>query len=157
MLRKALTLTLAAGLAMGGLPVMAQEFAPNTLWGEVPASASSAATAVLLDATDYAVATVPVVNGRFSFESVPPGSYSVVLKGPTGPVLTRSHTAAMASNAVVKVLFDQQLPAAAATGGGGGGGLGTTGWILIGAGAAGIVTAIVILSDDDQGVASPIL
>jgi hypothetical protein len=37
-----------------------------------------------------------------------------------------------------------------------GGGLGTTGWILIGAAAVGIGTAIVVLANDDEpGVASP--
>lgn len=159
MVRRSVALILVAGLALAGAPLTAaQEYAPKTIWGEVPASASSAASAVLLDATGYTMFTITVVNGRFAFENIPPGTYSVVLRDAGGSVLTRSHVADMPENGVVKVLFDPQLTAAAPPpggGGGGGGGLTTTGWILIGAGAAGIATAIVLLEDDGDGVASP--
>ena len=67
-------------------------------------------------------------------------------------LLATSRGISFASGATAKALFDAtRVPAAAVAGGG----LGTTGWILIGAAAVGITTAIVIATNDDQGVASP--
>ena len=96
---------------------------------------------------------MPVVDGKFAFRDVVPGQYVVVLQDGAGQALATSQGISFASGATTKALFDAtRIPAAAVAGGGG---LGTTGWILIGAAAVGITTAIVIATDDDQGVASP--
>jgi hypothetical protein len=152
-MRRALSLILIAGLALAGLPALAQDFGPNTIWGEVPAGvAGNAANAVLQDTGGRVVATVPVIDGKFAFRDVVPGQYVVVLQDGAGQVLATSQGISFASGATVKALFDAvRVPAAAVAGGG----LGTTGWILIGAAAVGITTAIVLLTNDDQGTASP--
>jgi len=156
MLRKTLALMLVAGLASMGAPLVAQDYDPNTVWGEVPAGLPSAANAVLQDASGNTVATVPVVGGKFAFENVHPGQYVVVVTDAAGVELARSFTAELASGGVTRAIFDRSVPAAAAVaGGGGGGGLGTTGWVLIAAGAAGITTAIILATGDDDGAASP--
>lgn len=153
MLRKTLALILVGGLAALGTPLSAQSYAPNTLWGEVPAGASSAANARLLDPSGNTIATAPVVGGKFAFENVHPGQYVVVLEDAASASLARSLAAQMASGGVVKAIFDtSSVPPAAVTSGGG---VGTTGWILIGAGVAGITTAIVVASGDDDGAVSP--
>ena len=153
-MRRALSLILIAGLTLAGLPALAQDFGPNTIWGEVPAEvAGNAANAVLQDTTGRIVATVPVVGGKFAFRDVVPGQYVVVVQDGAGKALATSQGISFASGATTKALFDAtRIPAAVVAGGGG---LGTTGWILIGAAAVGITTAIVIATDDDQGVASP--
>jgi hypothetical protein len=155
MLRKTTALLLIAGLALMGAPLSAQTYAPNTVWGEVPAGSSSAAFAVLLDVSGNAVATVPVVDGKFVFGNVDPGQYVVMLTDAASADLARSHAAQMGADGVVKALFGE-TPVAVPIVATSGGGIGTTGWVLIGAGAVGIVTAIVLASDDDEGVASPI-
>ena len=82
-MKKALSIVLAAGLALAGVPpVGAEVFGPNTVWGSAPASASAATNAVLLDGTSKTVATVPVVDGKFAFRDVPAGEYVVVLHSP---------------------------------------------------------------------------
>jgi hypothetical protein len=158
MLRRTVALALIAGLALAGAPLMAApEYAPNTVWGEVPAGAASAANAVLLDASGNVVATVPVVDGKFQFANVQPGRYFVQLTDAAAVELARSHAADLASSGVVKALFDTSRPAAAALAGSTattGGGIGTTGWVLIGAAAAGITTAVIVTSDEDEGVMS---
>jgi len=151
-LRKTVALALVAGLALMGAPSMAQTYGPNTVWGEVPSGASAAATAVLLDNSGNTIGTAPVVGGKFSFENVQPGQYVVVLTDAASAELARSRVAQMVSGGVVKALFDSTRPVAAATGGGG---LGTTGWVLIGAGAVGLGTIIYFATNDDEGAASP--
>ena len=153
MLRRTLAWMLVAGLALAGVPLAAQQQAPDTLWGEAPSWAASAANAVLLDASLNVVATVPVVGGRFAFENVRPGQYWVVLNDAAGVELARSHAAQMTLNSVVKAIFDQTAPVAAVAAGGGG--FGTTAWILTGIGVAGIATIIYFATRDDDGVASP--
>jgi hypothetical protein len=155
-MRRALSLILIAGLALTGLPALAQDFGPNTIWGEVPAGVSgNAANAILQDAGGRVLASVPVIDGKFAFRDVIPGQYVVVLQDGAGKALATSQGISFASGATTKALFDAtRVPAAAVTGGGGKG-LGTTGWILIGAAAVGITTAIVIATNNDEGVASP--
>jgi len=154
-MRRALSLILVAGLALAGLPSLAQDFGPNTIWGEVPAGvAANAANAVLQDTAGRVVATVPVTGGKFTFLKVAPGEYVVVVQDGAAKLLATSHGISFASGATSKALFDEtRVPAAAATGGGGG--LGTTGKILIGAAVVGLTTAIVIATGDDEGTASP--
>jgi len=152
MLRRTMVWTLVAGLALAGVPAMAQaSFSPDTLWGEAPSWAASASNAVLLDQNFNVVATVPLVGGQFAFENVVPGQYWVVLNDATGVELARSRTAQMSLGAVVKALFDENPVAAAAVGGGG---FGTTAWILTGIGLAGIGTIIYFATNDDDNVAS---
>jgi len=154
-MKTALNLILIVGLALAGLPAGAQELAPNTIWGEVPQGvASNAVNVVLQDAGGRVAATVPVVAGKFAFPDVVPGQYVVVVQDAAGKALATSYGISFASSDITKAIFDAtRVPAAAVAGGGGG--LGTTGWILIGAAAVGITAAIVILSDDDEGTASP--
>lgn len=152
-MKKVLNLILIAGIALAGLPAGAQDFAPNTIWGEVPQGiVSNAANAVLQDASGQVVATVLVIDGKFTFRDVVPGQYLVVVQDGAGTVLATSRGVSFTSGAVSKALFDAiRVPAAAVAGGG----LGTTAWILIGAAAVGITTAILIATNDDEGTASP--
>ena len=153
-MKKALNLILIAGLAMAGLPAGAQELAPNTIWGEVPQSvASNAAKVVLQDTSGRVAATVPVIDGKFAFPDVVPGQYVVVVQESAGKALATSHGISFTTTDITKAIFDAtRVPAAAVVGGGG---LSTTAWILIGAAAVGITTAIVIATNDDEGTASP--
>jgi len=145
---------LIAGLAMAGLPAGAQELTPNTIWGVVPQSvASNAAKVVLQDTSGRVAATVPVIDGKFAFPDVVPGQYVVVVQDAAGNALATSHGISFTSTDITKAIFDAtRVPAAAVVGGGG---LSTTAWILIGAAAVGITTAIVIATNDDEGTASP--
>ena len=156
-MKKALSLVLAAALALASVPAGAQGFGPNTVWGTAPAGAESAANAVLLDATGRVVATVPVVDGKFAFREVAAGQYNVVLQTATGQEIARSLTVNIAAGAEAEALFGATRAVAAVPPAGGG--LGTTGLLLIGAAAVGITTAIVILAndddDEDDGLASP--
>jgi hypothetical protein len=157
-MKKAMSLILAAGLVLAGVPAGAQGFGPNTVWGTAPSGASSAVNAVLLDATGKTLATVPLVGGKFAFRDVGAGQYAVILQSATGQDLARSLPVTIASGAEVEALFSSDLAAAAAAApAAAAGGLGTTAWILIGAAAVGITTAIVIAAnnDDDTNVASP--
>jgi hypothetical protein len=153
-MKKALSLVLAAALALVSVPVGAQGFGPNTIWGVAPAGASSAGNAVLLDATGKTIATVPVIDGKFAFREVAAGEYTVLLQTATGHELARSLPVSLASGAETEALFGASR-AVAAVPVAAGGGLSTTGWILIGAAAVGITTAVVIIANDDDGVASP--
>lgn len=159
-MKKAMSLILAAGLVLAGVPGGAAVFGPNTVWGTVPPDASSAANAVLLDVVGNIVTTVPVIDGTFAFRDLVPGQYQVSLQAATGQELARSLTADLASGAEVEAIFSRDSAAAAVPPGSTaaaatGGGLGTTGLILIGAAAIGITTAVVILANDDDDVASP--
>jgi hypothetical protein len=153
MLRKTLTWILAAGLTLAGLPLAAQDYAPDTVWGQVPTGATAASHAVLTDASGNVVATVPIVAGKFSFENVVPGQYYVVLRDAAGTQLARSHPAQMTASAVTRAIFDDSPAAAAVVATGGG--LSTTTWLLIALGAAGITTAIVLATGDDDDAVSP--
>jgi hypothetical protein len=153
MMKKALALLLAVGFALATMPVAAQDFGPNTIWGEVPAGVTNAANAVLQDTGARVIATSPVVGGKFAFRNVAPGQYVVVVQDGAARLLATSLEISQASGAVNRAVFGSQAPVAAVVTSGGGG-LGTTGWVLIGAAAAGIATAVVIVSDDDEGVAS---
>lgn len=154
MWRRALSAILALALSLASLPAGAQEFGPNTVWGEVPADAvANAANAVLQDAGGRPVLTVPIVEGRFAFRDVPPGDYVVLVQDGAGQTLARSQTASLASGAVAKALFASTRPAVAVVGGEKG--LGATGWIILGAAAVGITTAVVVASRGNQGAASP--
>ena len=152
--RKILVCILAAGLALAGTPSLAQDHASNTVWGEVPAWVELAAHAVLTDASGYVAAEVPVTEGRFAFPDVRPGLYYVVLLDAARATLARSHPAQMTADAVVRAVFGDD-PAAAALLTSSDGGIGTTGWVLMGIGAAGLVTALVLTGKDDEGAASP--
>lgn len=156
-MKKALSLVLVAGLVLVGVPVGAQGFGPNTVWGVAPAGAESAANAVLLDATGKTLASVPLVGGKFAFREVAAGQYTVLLQTAAGQEIARSLPVTIASGAEAEALFSRDMAAAAAPAAAAGG-IGTTGWILIGAAAVGITTAIVIATnnDEDQNVASPI-
>ena len=158
MVRKTLTWMLVAGLATAGLPLGAQDYAPDTVWGEVPSWAYSAADAVLTDASGNVVAAVPVVAGRFAFDAVVAGDYYVLLRDAAGSQLARSHPARMTVGAVVKALFGDDRPAAIipseSSASAGGGGIGKTGLILAGLAGAGVATYFIVRGDDDEGVAS---
>jgi hypothetical protein len=157
-MKKALSLILAAGLVLVGVPGGAAMFGPNTVWGVVPEGAEAAVNAVLLDSTGRPVTMLPVVDGRFAFRDLPPGQYTVALQLATGQELARSLPVDLASGSEMEVVFSTQtvpaavVPPPASTGGG----IGTTGWILIGAAAVGITTAIVIATNGNEtNVASP--
>lgn len=153
-MKKALSLILAAGLALVGVPGGAQGFGPNTVWGAAPATA--AVNAVLLDSTGLTMATVPVVDGKFAFRDVAPGRYTVSLQTGTGQELARSLPVDLASGGEVEALFGRNVAAAAVPTAAAGGGPSTTAWIVMGALAVGITTAVVIAAnDDDTNVASP--
>jgi len=163
-MKKAMSLILAAGLVLAGVPPAGAEvFGPNTIWGNAPLSASTATNAVLLDATGRTATMVPVVDGKFAFRDLPAGRYFVALQTATGQELARSFPVDLPSGSEMEALFGRDTVAAAVPPGStapvapaaAGGGLSTTGWILIGAAAVGITTAVVILANDDDGVASP--
>jgi hypothetical protein len=152
MMKKALALLLAVGFAFAAMPVAAQDFGPNTIWGEVPQGVTSAANAVLQDGSGRVIATAPVVGGKFAFRDVAPGQYVVVVQDGAGRALATSEGISQASGAVNRAIFSAgRVPAAVVTSGGG---LSTTAWVLIGAAAAGITTAVIIATNDDEGAAS---
>ena len=154
MVKKAISLFLAAGLALAGVPAGAQEHSPNSLWGTVPQGVEGAANAVLLDSSGKTLSMVPIADGKFEFRDVAPGDYTVGLYTLSGQQIARACPLTLASGSALQAVFTCGLPpvAAATTGGG----LSTTAWVLIGAAAAGITTAVVIATNNDEGVASPI-
>ena len=80
----------------------------------------------------------------------------VALQTGTGQELARSLSVPIGSGAEVEALFGPDRAAAAVARPRPRAGLGTTAWILIGAAAVGITTAVVIANDDDNdNVASP--
>jgi len=156
MLRKTLSLALAAALCLGALPVGAQDFGPNTIWGEVPSGAeANGANAVLQDASGRVIASVPVIDGKFAFRDVTAGDYVVLIQDGAAKTLAQSEGVNLPSGAVAKVLFTTTRRVPAAVVPGGGGGLGTTGWVILGAAAVGITTAVVVATRGDEGTASP--
>jgi len=155
MLRKALSGVLASALCLVSLPVGAQDVAPNTIWGEVPSgAAANAANAVLQDAGGRVISTVPIVDGKFAFRDLTAGDYVVLIQDGAGKTLAQSQLTNLATGAVARALFaaTTRVPAAVA---GGGGGLGTTGWVILGAAAVGITTAVIVATNGNQGTASP--
>jgi hypothetical protein len=165
MTRKVLSFVLSAGLVLVGVPGSTEVFGPNTVWGSVPAPVSDAANAILLDGAGNTLSMVPVVDGKFAFRDLPPGQYSVALRAAAGREVARSLPVDLAAGEEQEAVFSGDKAAAAvpppasapatAPATTGGGGLGRTGWILIGAAAVGITTAVIIATDDDEGVASP--
>lgn len=155
-MRKAVCSILAVALALGAVPLVAQDYGPNTIWGEAPERVrASAANAALQDGSGRVVAEVPVgAGGLFAFRDVAPGQYIVVLKDGAGSPLVQSFPISFATGATDKAIFDaSRKPAAAALKGGG---LSKTAWILIGAGAVGITTAVIIAnSGNEETPASP--
>jgi hypothetical protein len=165
-MKKAVRLFLAVGLALGGLPVGAQDL-PDSITGSVPGGIEGVANAVLLDASGKTISMVPVTEGKFAFRSVAPGEYYVGLYSASGQRIARSCAVSLATGAAREVSFDCPTPAAppaaaptatptAPTTAAAGGGIGRTGWIVIGAAAVGITTAVVIATNEDEGVASAI-
>ncbi|HSD66843.1 MAG TPA: hypothetical protein VLF95_09090 [Vicinamibacteria bacterium] len=155
-MKRAISLFLAAGLALAGVPAgaQAQEYGPNSVWGAVPQGVEGAVNAVLLDASGKTIAMVPVAERKFAFRDIAPGQYTVGLYTSSGQQIARACPLSLASGGVLEALFTcGSVPAAVAPGGGG---ISTTAWILMGAAAAGITTAVVIATNDDEGVASPI-
>jgi hypothetical protein len=157
-MKKAFRLFLVTGLALAGIPVGAQDL-PNSIRGSVPAGIEGVASAVLQDASDKTISMAPVTEGKFTFRSVPPGEYYVGLFSPSGRRIARSCVLSLASGTSREASFDCPLPAAAAAPAAtpaapAGGGIGRTGWIVIGAAAVGITTAVVIATNEDEGVAS---
>jgi len=153
MMRKGLCLLLALGLAVVAAPLGAQDFGPNTIWGEVPASVLPNAANAVLQQNVRVVAMVPVIDGKFAFRDVPPGDYVVIVQDGAGRTLATSQPVSFPSGAIAKAIFDAtRVPAAVVPSGGG---LSTTAWVLIGAAAVGVTTAIVIATNNDQGTASP--
>lgn len=157
-MKKTLSLILVAGLVLAGVPggaqVSAMVFGPNTVWGVVPQTASSAVNAVLDNLTGTGGGMVPIVDGRFAFRDLPPGQYVVVLQTATGVELARSRPVGLASGAEVEVIFRSEDAGAAAVPPGAGAaatGLTTTQKIALAAGAVGLATVIIIA----HNVASP--
>ncbi len=157
-MKKAVSLFVAAGLALAGIPVGAQDL-PNSIKGSVPAGIEGVASAVLQDTSGKDVSMVPVTEGRFTFRNVAPGEYWVGLYSASGQRIVRSCSVALASGAAKETSFDCPAPAAApppatTPAAAARGGIGKTGWIVIGAAAVGITTAVVIATNQDEGVAS---
>jgi hypothetical protein len=157
-MKKAVSLVLAAGLALAGIPVGAQDL-PNSIRGSVPAGIEGVANAVLQDGSDKTISMVPVTDRTFTFKNVAPGDYYVGLYTASGQRVARSCSVTLASGSARETSFDCPVPAAAtptaATAAPVHGGIGRTGWILIGAAAVGITTAVVIATNKDEGPASP--
>jgi hypothetical protein len=158
-MKKAVSLFVAAGLALAGIPVGAQDL-PNSIKGSIPAGVEGVANAILQDTSGKDISAVPVTGGKFTFRNVPPGEYYVGLYGASGQRIVRSCAVALASGAARETSFDCLAPAAAAapattpTATAARGGIGTTGWIVMGAAAVGFTTAVVIATNEDEGVAS---
>jgi len=164
MMKKATSLFLALGLALAGLPVGAAQGLPDSISGKVPAGIEGVANAVLQDASGKNLSMVPVTDGKFTFRNIAPGEYYVALFGLGGQRIARSCSVALAVGTQRETSFDcptpaaapPAAPAAAPAATAAKGGIGRTGWILIGAGAVGVTTAIVIATNNDEGAASPI-
>jgi len=155
MMKKAISLLVVAALALAGVPGGAEVFGPNTVWGTVPSGLEGTANAVLMDASGKTLSMVPVVDGKFAFRDIAPGDYVVGLYTASGQQIARACPLALASGSELEAVFTcGPLPAAVAPVAKGG--ISTTAWILMGAAAAGITTAVVIATNDDEGVASPI-
>ncbi len=160
-MKKAVSLFVAAGLALAGIPVGAQGL-PNSITGTVPAGIEGVANAILQDASGKTIATAPLTEGKFAFRNLTPGEYYVGLYSASGVRVARSCAVALVTGAARETSFDCPAPAAAppptttpaTTTAAARGGLGRTGWIVIGAAAVGITTAVVIATNQDEGVAS---
>jgi hypothetical protein len=158
---KAFSLFLATGLALAGLPVGAQDL-PNSIKGSVPAGIEGVANAVLQDTSGKNLSMVPVTEGKFTFRNVAAGEYYVGLFSSSGQRIARSCSVTLATGATRETSFDCPAPAAApvsstttpAATTAAAHGMGRTGWIVVGAAAVGITTAVVIATNKDEGVAS---
>jgi hypothetical protein len=156
MMKIATCLILATSLGLGGVPAGAEVFGPNTVWGSVPAGAADAANAVLLDATASKIVMRPIVDGKFAFRDLGPGHYVVALQASSGSELARSNPLDLKNGSELEAVFSPGRPPSGAVPPTAGRGLGKTGWILIGAAAVGVTTAVVIIATNGNGnVASP--
>jgi hypothetical protein len=162
-MKKAFSFVVAVGLALAGIPVGAQDL-PNSIKGSVPAGIEGVANAVLQDASGKNLSMVPVTDGKFTFRNVAAGEYYVGLFSVSGQRIARSCSLTLAIGAAKETSFDCPVPvaavppptAAATTTAVAHSGIGRTGWIVIGAAAVGITTAVVIATNNDEGVASPV-
>ncbi len=147
MIRKGVACLGITALILLAAPVGAQDFAPDTVWGDAPqAVAAKAANAALISVGGARLATVPVTGGRFQFLKVSPGQYTIDLTDGAGAKLATSHVATMSGGAVVKAIFDENRPVAAAAAHSH-----KTAYIVVGAAAAaGITTAIVVNNNNNN-------
>jgi hypothetical protein len=153
MMKKAISLFLAVGLAFSAVPAGAQAYGPNTVWGAVPQGQEGVVNAVLLGPSGKILSMVPVVDGKFAFRDLGPGDYTVALYTSGGVQVVRACPVQLASGGTLEAVFTCAPAAAAPVAPKGG--ISTTAWVLMGAAAAGITAAIVIASDEDEGQASP--
>jgi hypothetical protein len=153
MMKKGISLLLAVGLAFSAIPVGAQAYGPNTVWGTVPQGQEGVVNAVLLDPSGKTLSMVPVVDGKFAFRDLAPGDYTVALYTSSGVQVVRACPLQLATGGILEAVFTCAPVAAAAVPAKGG--ISTTAWILMGAAAAGVTAAIVIASDEDELAASP--
>src|SRR5512143_2154717 len=113
MVRKALSLILAVGLALSAVPGGAEVFGPNTVWGSVPQYVTDAANAVLLDGAGRTLLTVPIFEGKFAFRNASAGQYTVALQSGSGRELARSLVVDLAAGLEAEAVFDRdRLPGA---------------------------------------------
>jgi hypothetical protein len=143
-IKKSISLSLVAALAVLGVPAFAQQVhAPNTIWGQVPDAFGSRATAAALeDASGAHEALAPIADRRFVFRDVAPGQHTVVLRDGAGSPLGRSEVVGLRDGGVEEASFPAyKTPAAAAPGASHG--VTTAGWITLCALGAGFTTQMV--------------
>ncbi len=147
MIRKGMAYLAITALVLLAAPVGAQDFAPDTVWGDAPqAVAAKAANATLISVGGARLATVPVTGGRFQFLKVSPGQYTVELTDGAGAKLATSHVSTISVGAVVKVHWVDERPVAAALPHSH-----KTAYIVVGAAAAaGITTAVVVNNNNNN-------
>src|SRR5512143_2431170 len=110
-MKKAVSLFLATGLALAGIPAGAQDL-PNSIKGSVPGGIEGVANAVLQDASGKTISMVPVTEGKFTFRNVDPGEYYVGLYSASGQRIARSCAVSLATGAARETSFDCPTPAA---------------------------------------------
>jgi len=153
MMKKAISLLLAAGLALSAVPVGAQAYGPNTVWGTVPEVRKTRPRrppgSLRQDHRDRAVDRRQV--------RIPQRHPRRLHRGPLHRRRSAGHQG-LPPGARERLRAGGRLHVCPRGGSGrpAGGGISTTAWILMGAAAAGVTTAIVIASGEDENVASPI-
>jgi hypothetical protein len=152
---------LVAMMALGGAPLALAQETVNTgiVTGQIPAvvlTSASGGTVLLEDTAGNVAAQLLVsADGSFSFGNVVPGSYIVKVRDAMGNVVAQSLPVEMPVPSTVYVIFGSDRPIAGVPPSTGGGSSSLAYWILGGALAAGIVTAVVIATKNDEGPASP--
>jgi hypothetical protein len=106
MVKKAVGLLVVGGLALAGVPAVAQGFGPNTVWGIVPQGEKDVVRAVLLDDSGRALARVAVTDGRFVFRDLAPGGYTVGLHAASGRQVARTCPLQLLRGSEMEALFD---------------------------------------------------